>query len=177
MATQIDPVPHNELDDRALQRHAGDDGAGMAFVLGVARHLGLLVIARDLDDGVAAVLKRAIAQCEQRGEEYPVAGHPIGLVGGIGLSVGGMLAQGARRRRVYLVAEVERHRRTECLLGLGCGEDFGHGVQVPAVACDGSAGEYTEQDRGDDRQQGSHGLSFSVRGVTAQSVMPSSARR
>src|SRR6188768_1924055 len=75
------------LDDRATQRHAAHDGARAALVLRGTREFVFLVIALDVDDGVAAFGKGPLLERNHGREERPLAAFLVGLVGEIGLLV------------------------------------------------------------------------------------------
>jgi hypothetical protein len=85
----------------------------------------LLVVADNVDDGVAAQLLGAIAQMDERREHRPAASRSVGLAEGIGFAIGDDVAEGLDGRRRGLTAEIEGNVAAELLPDLGISHEFG----------------------------------------------------
>src|SRR5215510_10267771 len=67
--TRSRPSPSGQIYHRSLERDAGAEGAFVAHIFLLAVGLDLLVVADDLDHGVAAFLLGAILQCQHGAEQ------------------------------------------------------------------------------------------------------------
>src|SRR6185312_1402981 len=76
----------------ALEGHARHEVAGVADIVRRARAGALLVIAHDVDDGIAAQLPGPLLQMDERGQHGPAARRGIGPAEGIGFAVGDEIA-------------------------------------------------------------------------------------
>ena len=86
--------------DVALQRHTDNEGTGMAFILGRALELVLLVVADEVDHFLGPdILGRLLELLDGR-QEGPMAGIHVALAEAVGLLVADQVDETDSRERI-----------------------------------------------------------------------------
>lgn len=110
-----------DCHDCPLQGNTGDKRASPTLELSWADKFAILIIAFDIDDGIATFLERPFLQGFNGREERPLAGSFIRLIKRVGFFVGSKFRHFFRNPRMALTGEIdlyiiEEHSLLEALL-------------------------------------------------------------